>query len=73
MSKKIKSAQRKKRRDQKRARKAANTARYAALRDAGQNQKSKRFQSGKRRAKRVRFVKHRLGPCGNIGCKRCNP
>jgi hypothetical protein len=73
MSKKSKSAERQKRRDLKRARRAANAARYAALRDAGKNQKSKRFQLGERRVKPIRVVKHRLGRCFNIGCKRCNP
>lgn len=66
---------RKRRLSEKRARKAAQKALYEARKRAGQNTKSKR---AKLRAKRQRKVRsrsgsHPLGPCGNIGCKRCNP
>lgn len=75
MSKKKKSESKDRRRAKKRARKAAAKAKYEAWKLAGQNSKSKR---AKLRAKRLRkrtvaSVKHAKGPCGNIGCKRCNP
>ena len=70
MSKKSKYASRERRKREKRARKEANRARYAAMRDAGQNQKRK---SGNEKGRAtVRFVRHPNGACGNIGCVRCS-
>lgn len=60
------------RRAKKRARKAAEKAKYEAWKLAGQNTKSRRAQKQSKRTT-VRDVRHRLGPCGNIGCRRCNP
>ena len=54
MSKSAKSARSAKRKKEKAGRKNANTARYASLRDAGINQKSKRFSLKAKRAKLVR-------------------
>lgn len=70
-----KQRQRLERRRKKRARKEQNATRYAAWRDAGTNgKKSKRQQQKCRRWQRsVRSTRHRLGPCGNVGCKKCNP
>jgi hypothetical protein len=73
MSKRAKSDAKKRRRAKKRARKAAQRAQYEAWKQAGQNAKSKRVKLRARRERSVRNVRHRLGPCGNIGCKRCNP
>ena len=73
MSKKAKKLQKEKRLEKKRARRTANKARYAALRDSGQNSKSKRFVKNSKRMKRVKTIDHPLGSCGNIGCKRCDP
>jgi hypothetical protein len=73
MSKKAKSEAKRRRRAKKRARKAAERAKYEAWRAAGQNTKSKRVNLRSMRERTVRNERHRLGPCGNIGCKRCNP
>ena len=73
MSKKAKSEAKKRRRQQKQARKSAQKALYAARMREGQNTKSKRTRLRAKRKKMVRLVKHRLGPCGNVGCKKCNP
>ena len=66
MSKRAKAAQKLKRLQKKRARKAANTAKYAALRDSGQNTKSKRSLSQNKKSKRVNTVSHQICPCCNI-------
>jgi hypothetical protein len=73
MSKRAKSEAKKRRRAKKRARKAAQRAKYEAWKAAGQNSKSKRVKLRKKRERTVRSVRHRLGPCGNIGCMKCNP
>ena len=48
-------------------------ARYEAWRESGQNSKSKRSRLASSRAVKHRNVSHPEGPCGNVGCKRCNP
>jgi hypothetical protein len=75
MSKKKKSEAKRHRRAAKRARKAAEQAKYEAWKAAGQNTKSRRAKLRARRLRRatVRAGHHATGPCGNIGCKRCNP
>jgi hypothetical protein len=73
MSKKSKSEAKKRRRQQKTARKAAQRALYEQRKRDGQNTKSKRAKLLAKRKKRIRLERHRTGPCGNIGCKRCNP
>lgn len=76
MGMKNRQKQRELRRSKKRARKEQNAARYAAWREAGTNgKKSKRIvRKHKCRWQRpVRTVRHRLGPCGNVGCDKCNP
>jgi hypothetical protein len=73
MSKKARSEASERRRKEKRARKAAQRAKYEAWRDAGQNTKSRRVKIRARKARRFRSERHADGPCGNIGCKRCNP
>lgn len=55
------------------ARKAAQNLQYAAWKQSGQNTKSRRAKLRKRRSNPVRSKDHSQGPCGNIGCKRCNP
>jgi hypothetical protein len=72
MSKKAKSESKALRRSKKRARKAAQKALYESRKLSGQNTKSKRARKQVQR-KTVRSMRHRLGPCGNIGCKKCNP
>lgn len=66
---------RKKRRGKKIARKAAQRALYALWMREGRNTKSKRvkLRAKRLRKKTIRLSRHREGPCGNIGCKRCNP
>ncbi len=70
MSKKAKTASRERRTREKRARKEANRARYAAMRDAGQNQKKKGGDQTGRELLRIK--RHPDGDCGNIGCIRCS-
>ena len=71
MSKTSKATSKLKRLQAKRARKAANIAKYAALRQAGQNSKSKRFIRNK--VSLVSTVDHKDGFCGNFACKKCFP
>jgi hypothetical protein len=73
MSKKAKASARALRRQRKAARKAAQNVQYAAWKLAGQNTKSRRAKLRKRRSQQVQTQSHAQGPCGNIGCKRCNP
>jgi hypothetical protein len=75
MSKKAKSEAKLRRRAQKRARKAGERAKYEAWKAAGQNTKSRRVKLRAKRLRRValRSHSHAEGPCGNIGCKHCNP
>ena len=70
MSKKSKASSRERRKREKRSRKEANRARYAAMRDAGQNCKDKSGNESGRAM--VRLERHAKGPCGNIGCVRCS-
>ncbi len=73
MSKKAKSEAKKRRRAKKRAAKAAQKALYEARKRAGQNTKSRRVRLKSKRERTVRLLRHGDGPCGNIGCKLCNP
>jgi hypothetical protein len=75
MSKKAKSEAKLRRRAQKRARKASEQAKYEAWKAAGQNTKSRRVKLRAKRLRRnvLRAHNHAEGPCGNIGCKHCNP
>jgi hypothetical protein len=75
MSRKAKAEGKKKRLSKKRARKAAQKALYEARMRAGQNSKSKRYQLRWRKGRKARSLggDHSRGPCGNIGCKHCNP
>lgn len=72
MSKKYKNAQKEKRKQDKRGRKAANKARYAELKRTGQNSKSKRFSKNNKKNRKAR-TRHATGVCHNIACKRCFP
>ncbi len=73
MSKKAKQTSRALRRARKAARKTAQNLQYAAWKLAGKNTKSRRARLQKQRSNPVRSKDHSQGPCGNIGCKRCNP
>ena len=73
MSKGAKKRQKEKRLVIKRGRKAANKAHYEELQRLGQNQKSKRAKGQAKRKKRINTISHPNGPCGNIGCKKCDP
>lgn len=66
---------RKRRLSQKRARKAAQKALYEQRKKEGRNTKSKRvkLRAKQLRKKTLRIARHLEGPCGNVGCKRCNP
>lgn len=54
----------------KRARKAANTAYFQSLKNAGTNKKKKKSKRGGGNAAKG---KHLVGNCGNIGCNHCSP
>lgn len=73
MSKQAKATARALRRSRKAARKAAQNLQYAAWKLAGKNTKSRRAKLQKQRSVQMRNKHHPHGPCGNIGCKRCNP
>ena len=73
MSKKAKAAAKEKNLQKKRAIKAANKAKYQAWALAGNNSKSKRSISRNKKAKKRNGISHPDGPCGNIGCRMCNP
>lgn len=70
MSKKTKTAAASRRKKEKRSRKDAQQAKYAAFARAGQNTKSKRSQS---KNKIGRTERHAVLFCGNIACKKCSP
>jgi hypothetical protein len=67
--------ERQRRRARKIARKMAQKALYEQWKKEGRNSKSKRvkLRAERLRKKTVRLRRHEAGPCGNIGCKRCNP
>lgn len=69
-----KSREREIRKKAKKAKREMNQARYAAMRDQGQNSKSKRFTLRNRR-NRASHNKHQhiIPFCGNHGCKKCYP
>ena len=73
MSKKAKSEAKKRRRAKKRAQKAAQKALYESRKREGQNTKSKRVRLKAKRTRSVKLQRHRSGPCGNVGCRKCNP
>lgn len=73
MSKKAKQTSRALRRARKAARKTAQNLQYAAWKLAGKNTKRRRGKLQKQGRNQVRMNDHAQGPCGNIGCKRCNP
>lgn len=73
MSKKIKAANKEKNLQAKRARKAANRAKYAALMTAGRNGKSYRSVKAGKKKRRMASVDHPNGRCGNVACKKCFP
>lgn len=72
MSKKSKAASREKNLQKKRAQRAANRAHFQELARLGQNTKSVRFRRKSSRKKKANTVSHPFGPCGNIGCRKCN-
>jgi len=75
MSKKKKSEAKLRRRSEKRTRKAAKKALYESWKKAGQNSKSRRAKLRAKllRKKTIRLSRHLTGPCGNVGCRQCNP
>ena len=72
MSKKSKSAAKVRRKSLKAGRKAAQKAKYAAFAASGSNSKRSKARN-KRASGMVQTKRHVEGPCGNIGCKSCNP
>lgn len=73
MSGAIKQAKHKKKMAAKRAAKAARHALYKSYAESGNNQKSKRNKLRSKRKATVRNSRHALGPCNNVGCKKCSP
>jgi len=72
MSKSAKNKKALERKKMKAAKKEANRAKYAGWRDAGQNGKRQKI-ARKKKKRTIRFIRHRLGACHNVGCKRCFP
>lgn len=69
-----KSREREARKKIKKARREANQARYATMRDQGVNTKSKRSTLRSRRTRNSPWKhQHRIPFCGNTGCKKCFP
>lgn len=73
MSKKSKKASKAKNLQRKRARRAANQARYQAMALVGQNTKSKRARHINKQTRKVSMIDHPEGRCGNIACTKCFP
>lgn len=73
MSKKCKKASKDKNLQRKRARKAANKARYQTMARAGENTKSKRAVKRGKAGKKAGGKSHPDGHCGNPACLRCFP
>ena len=73
MSKTSKANARALRRARKVARKEAQRRQYLAWKLSGQNSKSKRAKLRTQRTTQIRLTDHPTGPCGNVGCGRCNP
>jgi hypothetical protein len=71
MGRRAKKARSDERRKQKRLRKEAARAQWAAWTSSGDNQKRKRSKLGARKI--YHRGSHPQGPCGNIGCIRCFP
>jgi len=71
MGKTSKSARAERRKKEKRSRKEQNAAKYAAMRDAGQNKKSKRFILNSQRQDVLKTKDHPDGQCGNVACLKC--
>jgi hypothetical protein len=72
MGQKGKSKRKELKKQKKRAVKAANKAKYAAMKQSGENSKSKRFTLRAKRTLKAKPFDHPQGPCGNIGCKKCD-
>ena len=70
MSKKSKAKNKQDNLIKKRARKATNKAKYAALKLQGQNTKSTRATRNNAKNKLVKTKEH-THKCGNIGCEKC--
>lgn len=70
MSKACKTRNSQKRRDEKRKRKAANTAKFASYIGTSANKKKK---GGVNVRSKIPGHPHTSGHCGNIGCSRCFP
>jgi hypothetical protein len=68
-------AAREKRRQKKKARKLAQKDQYQQWMREGRNTKSKRVKLRAQRLRKstIRLKRHASGPCGNIGCRTCNP
>lgn len=72
MGKAARSRRHDKKKAEKAKRKAAQRAKYAAFRDAGQNKKSKRNRRTSLTSRKVRTTVH-PADCGNIACSKCYP
>ncbi len=73
MSKTSKKITKEKNLQKKRARKAANRAKYDSWKLSGDNFKSKRSRKSIVKNKRVKTINHKDGKCGNIACQACDP
>lgn len=73
MGKASRSRRREKKAAVKRARKAANRAKYAEMRRLGQNTLSSRAKRNAKKKIRPHKHRHLIADCGNLGCKKCGP
>ena len=72
MSKKCKKTSKLKNLQRKRARKAANKARWQTMAQSGENTKSKRFLKGRQKNRKAKRETHiGVNNCGNPSCTRC--
>jgi len=73
MSKKSKANAKQVRLNKKRAIKMANKAKYQTWADSGENNKSFRNRSNKKKKKLAKPFSHSEGSCGNLACICCYP
>ena len=77
MSKKVKKASKAKNMARKRAIRLANKNTYQGWAREGDNSKSKRARAKNKKTRLIKTTLHKnsykTNPCGNIGCRFCNP
>lgn len=72
MSKVAKSRSKEKRQKEKKKRKEAQRLLYESYTRAGKTKSKRQTIKSKKLVKPVKCFDHPLGPCGNVGCRKCN-